>query len=105
MQMGDNIAKQWASDTLAALVVAFILSFTAVSFGRRVLFAALFGVFSWLTISVPYWNWYRFPFDFTAASLIEQAVGWVLAGAVIAWWLGRVPRGAQPAVDRPVSGV
>lgn len=87
--MGPNLGKQWASDTLAAGVLAWILSLGAWGFGRSVLVAAAAGVFSWLTISVPYWNWYLFPMDFTLANLAEQAVGWSLAGAAIAWWLGR----------------
>ena len=49
-------------------------------------------LFSWLSVMVPYWNWYRFPTSFTVAGLIEQVVGWLLAGAVMAWWLGRRPR-------------
>ena len=105
VKMGGNIARQWASDTLGALVVAFILAFTAVSFGRRVMFAGLFGVFAWLTVSVPQWNWYRFPFDFTFASLIEQVIGWLLAGAAIAWWLGRAPRGTESVGARQVRGI
>lgn len=87
--MGPNLGKQWVSDTLAAGVLAWILALGAWGFGRRVLVAAAAGVFSWLTISVPYWNWYLFPMDFTFANLVEQTVGWALAGAGIAWWLGR----------------
>lgn len=93
--MGPNLGKQWASDTLAALVLAWVLSLGAWSLGRRVLVAAAAGVFSWLTISVPYWNWYLFPLDFTVANLIEQVVGWMLAGTAIAWWLGRKVRRAR----------
>jgi hypothetical protein len=47
------------------------------------------GLFSWLVISVPYWNWYRFPLALTEGVLIEQVVGWFLGGLAIAWWLGR----------------
>ena len=48
------------------------------------LFVTLLGVFGFLTISVPYWNWYGFPADFTAAEAIDQSVGWLLAGLVLA---------------------
>jgi hypothetical protein len=41
---------------------------------------------------LPYWNWYRFPLDFTLAALAEQLIGWLLAGAAMAWWLGRDER-------------
>ena len=54
--------------------------------------ATALGLFSWLTLSVPYWNWYRFPLDFTMGSLLEQVRGWMLAGIAMAWWLGRRAR-------------
>jgi hypothetical protein len=88
-QMGDNLVKQWASDTLSALIVSFVLALGAFGFGKRVLISAALGLFSWLTVSVPWWNWYRFPMDFTVGSLLEQVVGWLLAGIAMAWWLGR----------------
>ncbi len=87
--MTPNLMKQWATDTLAALVVAWVLALGAWSFGRRVLVAAALGLFSTLTVSLPQWNWYLFPLDFTLGSLAGQVIGWTVAGAVIAWWLGR----------------
>jgi len=44
---------------------------------------------------VPYWNWYRFPASFALAALVEQLLGWLLAGAAMAWWLGRQERKAS----------
>jgi len=87
--MTPHLVTQWITDTLAALVVAWILALGAWGFGRRVLVAGALGLFSALTISLPHWNWYRFPLDFTAGTLVGQVVGWTLAGAAIAWWLGR----------------
>lgn len=92
MAMGPQIGVQWASDTLSALALAFVLGLAGLSFGRRLALAAVVAVFSWASVLVPYWNWYRFPLDFTAAALIEQVVGWLLAGAAIAWWIGRQER-------------
>lgn len=92
MAMGPKIGVQWVSDTLSALVLAFVMGLAGLSFGRRMALAAAAAVFSWLSLLVPYWNWYRFPLDFTAAALIEQLMGWLLAGAAIAWWIGRQER-------------
>lgn len=92
MDMGRNLGVQFASDTLSAIVVAFVLALGTFGFGKRVLIAGAVGLFSWLTVSVPYWNWYRFPLDFTLGNLAEQVLGWVLAGAAMAWWLGRGER-------------
>jgi hypothetical protein len=87
--MAPNLVKQFVSDTLAALVAAWVLSLSAFGFGKRVAIAGALGLFSWLAVNVPYWNWYMFPTTFTAGALVEQVVGWLISGAAIAWWLGR----------------
>ncbi|MGH8030617.1 MAG: hypothetical protein ACREO3_11865 [Arenimonas sp.] len=92
MQMGDNLGREFASNVIGAAIVAFVLSLGVFPFARRVMVAAMMGLFGWVAISVPYWNWYRFPLDFTLANLVMQVVGWTLAGAAMAWWLGRGER-------------
>ena len=87
--MAPNLIKQLVTNIAAALVVAWILASGAWGFGRRVLVAGALGLFACLTLSLPYWNWYLFPLYFTLGTLVEQVVGWLLAGIAIAWWLGR----------------
>jgi len=87
--MSRQLPRQWASDTLASLALAFVMGLAAFSFMTRIGIALAASVFAWLSTMVPYWNWYRFPINFTVAALIEQVIGWLLAGAVMAWWLGR----------------
>lgn len=94
MQMGPQLGRQWASDTLASLALAFVMGLAAFGFRKRLGIAVAVAVFSWLSAMVPYWNWYRFPLDFTLAALVEQVIGWLLAGAAMAWWLGRGERRA-----------
>lgn len=91
-QLGRSLPWQWASDTLAAMLMAFVMAFAALGFGRRVAIAGAAAIYAWLNTMVPYWNWYRFPADFTDTALIEQLIGWLLAGAAMAWWLGRSER-------------
>lgn len=91
-RMGPQIGRQWASDTLSALALAFVMGVGALSFRQRVAVALAAAVFAWLSMSVPYWNWYRFPLDFTLAALVEQLIGWLIAGAAMAWWVGRSER-------------
>jgi hypothetical protein len=93
--MAVNLAKQCISCLLAAFALAWILSLAPWSFGRRVLVAGVAALFAWLTLSVPYWNWYLFPTSFTVGALAEQVIGWLLAGAAIAWWLGRAERATR----------
>ncbi len=91
-QMGPQIGRQWASGTLAALALAFVMGLAVLSFRQRLAVAAAAALFAWLSSMLPYWNWYRFPLDFTLAALAEQLIGWLLAGAVMAWWLVRGER-------------
>jgi hypothetical protein len=94
MAMGGNLFHQWLSDTLAALIVVLVMLRAGTGVVRGLYVGLAFGIFSWLSLSVPYWNWYRFPGAFTAGTLVEQAFGWLIAGAAAGWWLGRRGRGA-----------
>ena len=87
--MAPNLVKQFVSDLLTALLTAWIMALAPLSFGRRVLVAGVVGVTAWLAISVPYWNWYMFPADFTFGALLDVALGLLIAGVPMAWWLGR----------------
>lgn len=89
MAMGPMLGVELATNVVSAGVLAWILALLPAGFGRRVSVAVAAGVFGWLIISVPQWNWYRFPLDMTLAGLVTAVVGWGLAGAVMAWWLGR----------------
>lgn len=76
-----------ASNIAAALVAAYLLAQALGSLPglvSRILFVTLIGVIPFLAISVSYWNWYGFPAGFTFGELIEQGVGFALAGVVMA---------------------
>jgi len=90
--MTPALIKQFGSDTLAAIIAAWVLALGTFGFGKRVLIVGTLGLFAWLAISVPYWNWYQFPMDFTIGNLLEQVIGWLLSGSAMAWWLGRGER-------------
>ncbi len=89
--MGPYLGRQFASDIACGLAIAFVLGLVT-GFGRRVGAALGMGAFSFLSTNVPYWNWYRFPADFTVGALIEVMVAALLGGIVAAWWLGRGER-------------
>lgn len=88
-QMGRNLLAEYLCNTLAALLVAIILALAPLSKARRILLSGGLGVFAWLSVSAPYWNWYRFPQEFSLANLAMLVLGWLLSGAVMAWWLAR----------------
>jgi hypothetical protein len=75
---------EFVSTLGCALIAAFILTSTVGPFTRRVGIVMLLGLFSWLAISVSQWDWYAFPFAFVALDAIDQIIGWLLAGLVMA---------------------
>jgi len=87
--MGRQLGTQFASDLIAALLATWLLAAAPWGVGARVLGATALGVFGWLANAVPQWNWYHFPAEFALGGLIDQGVGWALAGVAMAWWLGR----------------
>lgn len=84
-----QLGIELASNIAAALVVGMILIFAAVSWGRGVIISTLVGLSGWLSINVSYWDWYGFPTNFVTSELIEQVVGWLLAGFVMGYILRR----------------
>jgi hypothetical protein len=87
--MGPVLGKQLVSDTLSALLLAWVLSLLPAGFGKRVMVAAGMGVFAWLVVQVPLMNWYLFPMGYTLGLGLKFLIGWLIAGAGMAWWLGR----------------
>jgi hypothetical protein len=83
---------QFGACVAAALLGAIILAFAAVGFGRGVIISTLIGLAAWVSISIPYWNWYQFPTAFIRGEFIDQVVGWFLAGLVMAFILRRRDR-------------
>ena len=65
------------------------MGLAAVSFGTRVAMGGAMGLLAWFAANVPYWNWYRFPMDFTVGAWLDSGVGLLIASFPIAWWLGR----------------
>jgi hypothetical protein len=82
-----QLAIELASNVLCALIASFLLSKAGPAFskyGERVLFVTLLGLCAWLSISVSYWNWYRYPGDYIAGELIDQVIGFAIGGLAIA---------------------
>jgi hypothetical protein len=87
-----QLATEFATNVVSALLAAWLLSLAAFGFGRRVAMATVLGLFAWVAIAVPQWNWYRFPDAMVLGSLGMTLIGWFLAGIAIAWVLGRKVR-------------
>ncbi|HET6204072.1 MAG TPA: hypothetical protein VFI25_14875 [Planctomycetota bacterium] len=81
-----QLLTEFGSNVLCAIVAAALLCRAAkggTGFLGRAGFCALLGFFASVSIDASYWNWYGFPTSFTLASLVDQTVGWGLAGLAI----------------------
>ncbi|MEO7794916.1 MAG: hypothetical protein ABIV06_09105 [Thermoanaerobaculia bacterium] len=101
-----RLGLQLATDIFGALLLAYLLVAIAGSTGAQVplskmlRISAVAGLFSWASIEIAYWNWYGFPCGFVLAELIDQLVGWTLAGLVMALLWRRSERRAIRQAER-----
>lgn len=89
----ETLGKEVVSNMIGALMVAWIISLFGadVGFGSRWLAVVLMGVFAWVSLTVSYGIWYRFPHDFVHDELYCALLEWGVAGLVIAAIVRRVP--------------
>ena len=91
--MSRQLMTEFGTNVVSAVLAGLLLAATRLRFAGRVGFVTLLGLFATLTVNVPYWNWYGFRTDFTAAALIEHVVGWLIVGLV----LGAIVKHPAPA--------
>jgi hypothetical protein len=89
-----QLIRQALFQILGGLIAAFIISATVASLATRGIMVALMGLFAWLAISAPHWNWYRFPAAFEIAAGLDIIIGWLLGGFLIAWMIQRAEKKA-----------
>jgi hypothetical protein len=84
--MGPLLLTELGTNIVSSLLAALLLSQVRVgaSYWTRVGLVTLLGLFAFVTVVVPYWNWYSFPADFVASEAIEHVVGWFVAGLAMA---------------------
>jgi hypothetical protein len=81
-QLGGELAANIMAACLVAFVVAHLSTYT--SFARRWLLVVLLGPISWLSLTLSFALWYRFPIAFIQDGLFGALIEWTLAGAPIA---------------------
>lgn len=72
------------TDIVAAFIAACIIAMIVASYARRVMVVMMMGVFSWVSLLLSYWLWYRFPTPYILMEGVTEIVGWLLAGLVMA---------------------
>src|SRR3954462_7919619 len=79
--MGEMLGKEFATNVLAALLAAWIVSLAGadIGFGRRWLAVVAMGLFAWLSISASYGIWYWFPHNFTHDEFLCTFLEWSVA--------------------------
>lgn len=78
-----QLGTELVADILAALLAAWLLAQAVGSFtgyGARVVFVVVLGLFGAIATNLSYWNWYGFPTDYTLANVVNEVLGWVIAG-------------------------
>jgi len=88
--MGPQLGKQFVINVIVAGLLAWLLTFTSIR--TPLCTAGLFalaGVTAGISSSISAWNWYNFSMPFAVASIVDLAVGFLLAGLVIGWARGK----------------
>jgi len=82
---GSKLGTEFLTELVEILLAVFLLAQTRlVSYALRVGFVVLVGIIAAIATNIPYWNWYGFPGNYTAAYMTTQIVGYVAAGLVAA---------------------
>lgn len=98
---GRNLAVELVTTIAAAMIAAYVVSLTVAPFRKRVLLVAMLGLFAWFSISASYWTWFGYPASYVIAEGIDQVVGWLFGGLVLAamWRRAGTPVQAAAAVS------
>jgi hypothetical protein len=88
--MGPLMIEEFISDALAAFVLAWLLMRANVrGVAKMGLFAGMVGLTGWIAGNLSNWIWYNFAFGYVLLEAVDQVIGFVLAGLVIAWLIKR----------------
>lgn len=82
-----QLVCEFISDLVAGLIMAFALWMALsrlTTFVGRVVFITLIGVLPWVVVDVSFMNWYGFPTAYGIGELLDQGIGAILAGVVLA---------------------
>jgi hypothetical protein len=94
-EFGKLLGVEFGTELLEAILIVFLLSQTTIeSFGGRVGFVVVAGILAAVTTNIPYWNWYGFPSNYTAAYMLIEVMAFFWAGVIAALVLPKRARTA-----------
>ena len=79
-----ELALEFASVFLAALIAAWLLARMTGTYLLRASAVGMLAVFAFLSVTASHWIWYRFPTEFVLAALLVELIAWLCAGLVMA---------------------
>ena len=89
MMPPSTLLKEFGAGFAASLVAALVLSRIGWGPFAAARAAGLAALACWLSNDLSLWIWYGYPWSWVTSTLIEQVVGWSIAGAVIAFVVHR----------------
>lgn len=89
--MNVNLGWSFARSFLAALILGALLHQTVLSLPGRVTFCAAAGLFAGLVCVLPQMIWFELPVREVIVGMADYFIEWLLAGIVLAFFLGREP--------------
>jgi hypothetical protein len=99
----SKLLIQLLASFVTAGIISYVVSLMAASYWKRVAATTLLGLLGCSAVSIIYWNWYEYPTSFFVAQIVDQLVGFFLAGLLIAktatWW--KADRGTADAAKSP----
>jgi hypothetical protein len=81
-----TLVYQFGACVVGAFILALFLGAGTSVAGAvtRAFAGAGFGLFAWVSQDAPNWIWYRYPWDFEQANLINSLIEWAAAAFVMA---------------------
>lgn len=89
--MGMNMTLSFIRCLICALLIAALLSQTALFYPARIAFVAAAGLFAGLTADLPMWIWFENPGRDAVVNIADHLIAWVIGGAVLGIFVGKDP--------------
>lgn len=89
--MGMNLTLSFIRCLICSLLIAALLSQTALFYQARIAFVAAAGLFAGLTADLPMWIWFENPGRDAVVNIADHLIAWVIGGAVLGIFVGKDP--------------